>query len=295
MRYILLVFLGACSYGVLSTFVKLAYDRGFDVGEVTGSQMFLGFVMTWLPALFFLRSKTTPSQWLLLLGVGLTIGSTGLLYYSALQYIPASIAIVLLFQFTWMGVLFEAITTRKRPTAATWFSLVLLLIGTILAGGIAESGGAVLTGTGVVLGLLSALSYTLFIVFSGKAAVEVNPWLRSAIMSTGSLILTMMIYPPTFLANGSLFNGLFLYGFLLAFFGVLIPTACFNIGVPRIGAGMASILGAAELPTAVLSSSLILQESVSLLQWLGVVIILLGIVLPEWVRHREKKKTPSLM
>lgn len=40
MRYMLLVFLGACSYRVLSTFVKLAYDQGFHVGEVTGSQMF---------------------------------------------------------------------------------------------------------------------------------------------------------------------------------------------------------------------------------------------------------------
>lgn len=106
--------------------------------------------------------------------------------------------------------------------------------------------------------------------------------------------MTVLIFPPTYLTDGSLFEGLFLYGCLLAFFGVLIPTAFFNIGVPRIGAGMASILGAAELPTAVLAPSLFLQESVSLLQWLGVLIILFGIVLPEWSRHWAKKKTPSL-
>lgn len=87
--------------------------------------------------------------------------------------------------------------------------------------------------------------------------------------------MTVLIFPPTYLTDGSLFEGLFLYGCLLAFF---------NIGVPRIGAGMASILGAAELPTAVLAPSLFLQESVSLLQWLGVLIILFGIVLPEWSR-----------
>lgn len=45
MRYILLVFLGACSYGILSTIVKLAYGQGYSA-EVVGGQIFFGFVLT---------------------------------------------------------------------------------------------------------------------------------------------------------------------------------------------------------------------------------------------------------
>jgi drug/metabolite transporter (DMT)-like permease len=294
MRYLVLVFLGACSYGILSTIVKLAYGKGFHVGEVTGSQMFFGFLLTWFPALFFLRNKPTLSQWLTLLGVGLIVGSTGVLYYNSLQYIPASIAIVLLFQFTWMGVLLEAILTRKRPDAATLVSLLLLFVGTAMAGGVWQSDLQQFDLVGVMFGLLSAVTYTLFIFFSGKTATAINPWLRSAIMTTGAVFLTWILYPPEFFTNGSLANGLWLYGFLLALFGVLVPTLFFNFGVPHIGPGMATILGAAELPMAVFSSHVVLQEPVSLVQWIGVVTILAGIALPEWARNRGKKKTPSL-
>jgi drug/metabolite transporter (DMT)-like permease len=295
MKYILLVFLGACSYGILSTIVKLAYGQGYSPAEVIGGQMFFGFLLTWIPALFFLRIKPRLSQILLLLTVGLTVGSTGILYYNALQYIPASIAIVLLFQFTWMGVLAEAIMTRKRPDTPTLFSLVLLLVGTLLAGGLLESGGiAQFSLPGVILGLLSAVSYTLFLIFSGKAAVNMNPWVRSSSMATGSFLLACLIYPPVFLFNGALWDGLFPYVFLLAFFGIFIPTVFFNFGVPHTGAGMAAILGAAELPMAVFSSYLILHESVSFVQVAGVVIILLGIILPDLLRQLGKRQKPSL-
>lgn len=287
MKYLLLVFIGSCSYGILSTFVKLAYANGFNVGEVTGSQIFFGLLMIWLPAFFYMKGKVTVSQWLMLLAVGIPLGSTGILYYNTLQYVPASLAIVLLFQFTWMGVLLESFLQRKRPNIAMLLSLAFLLIGTVLAGGLLENGLKEFTVLGVVFGLLAAISYTLFIFFSGKTAVTINPWLRSAIMVTGSLLLTWIIYPPTFFINGSLANGLVLWGFLLAFFGVLIPTVFFNIGVPHIGPGMATILGAAELPMAVLSSSLVLNESVGYAQWIGVVIILLGILLPEWANRRK--------
>ncbi|KOY14123.1 hypothetical protein AMS66_23145 [Paenibacillus xylanivorans] len=47
-HYALIVFLGGCSYGVLSTFVKLAYAASFTVSVVTGGQYFFGVVLTWL-------------------------------------------------------------------------------------------------------------------------------------------------------------------------------------------------------------------------------------------------------
>ncbi|MFP3392214.1 EamA family transporter [Brevibacillus sp. SIMBA_040] len=295
MRYILLVFLGACSYGILSTIVKLAYAQGYSPAEVIGGQMFFGFLLTWLPALFFLRTKPNRRQLLLLVAVGLAVGSTGVFYYNALQYIPASIAIVLLFQFTWMGVLAEAVISRQLPNKQTLTSLGLLLVGTILAGGLLETGGlAQFNFIGVIFGLLAAVAYTSFILFSGKAAVIVNPWIRSSGMATGSFLLVACIYPPVFIWNGVLWDGLFPYVFLLAFFGILIPTVCFNFGVPHTGAGMAAILGAAELPMAVFSSFIILHESVSLLQVTGVIVILIGIILPELMRKRGKRQKTSL-
>lgn len=39
MRWALIVPLGACSYGILSTFAKLAYAEGFTPAEVIGAEM----------------------------------------------------------------------------------------------------------------------------------------------------------------------------------------------------------------------------------------------------------------
>ncbi len=51
-HYALLVFIGGCSFGILSTFVKLAYSAGFVVTEVTGSQVLFGTLIIWVVTLF---------------------------------------------------------------------------------------------------------------------------------------------------------------------------------------------------------------------------------------------------
>ncbi|MBN6186081.1 DMT family transporter [Aneurinibacillus sp. BA2021] len=280
-RSVLLVLLGACSYGVLSTFVKLAYGAGFAPAEVSGGQMFFAMASMWLVALLFSRQALSSRQWLALIGVGSTSGLTGICYYQSLQYVPASIAIVLLFQFTWIGVIIEACMERKRPGGDKMVALVLLMTGTVLSGNFFSADVAALSIPGIGFGLLSACTYALFVIFSGKVTAAVHPYTRTAVMLTGAVLVTFAVYPPTFFINGSLGEGLLVYALPLALFGGVVPTLFFTLGVPQIGGGLATILGAAELPMAVIMSSVVLHEAVHALQWIGVGIILLGIAVPE--------------
>lgn len=301
MKYYLFVLAGACSFGLLSTFVKKAYEAGFHVGEVVGSQNLFGVLMIWTMVFVAAKSKrdnssqavknkVTPRQALSLLAVGTTSGLTGIFYYAALQYISASFAIILLFQFTWIGILLEAITERKRPGKDKIFSLCILFVGIIMASGYLQGGQEAPSWIGIGLGLLSALTYALFIMFSGKVSSTLAPITRSAIMQSGSLILVMLMYPPHFLFNGSLHEELLPWALLLAFFGVVIPPLFFAIGVPRIGGGIATIMGAAELPTAVIMSFVVLHETVNALQWVGVMITMFGIALPEIMKLWRRKQ-----
>lgn len=297
MKYILFVLIGACSFGLLSTFVKKAYESGFHVGEVVGSQNLFGVIMLW--ALVFVTAKftkqpaarqvfkVTKRQMFSLMAVGTTTGLTGMLYYTALQYISASFAIILLFQFTWMGILLEAIIERKPPGKDKILSLILLFVGIIMASGYLLGDQKEISWLGIALGLLSAITYALFIWFSGKTAKQVVPITRSAIMLSGSFILVMLVFPPHFLINGSLHEGLLPWGLLLALFGIVIPPLFYAIGVPRIGGGLATILSAAELPAAVIMSYVALSESVNWLQWLGVGITMFGIALPELMKRMK--------
>ncbi|HJV46953.1 MAG TPA: DMT family transporter [Bacillota bacterium] len=282
LKAVIYILIGASSYGILSTIVKLAYDNGFQPNEVTGSQAFFGvLILVGLIFLFGKRESLSIRHWLLLLLVGIISGLTGVFYYSALQFVPASIGIVLLFQFTWMGVLMESILDRRRPSVEKILSILFLLAGTLFAGDILATGLTTIPIVGIVLGLLSAATYAGFILASGRLVPHVNPWMRSMILGLGSFIVVCVTFPPHFLINGSLFHGLWFWGLLLAFFGIVLPNLLFTYGVPKVGAGIATILGAVELPMAVLLSRFVLQEQVSGVQWIGVVLILVGIVMAE--------------
>ncbi|WP_018751054.1 EamA family transporter [Paenibacillus sanguinis] len=307
MRHKWLVFLGAVSYGVLSTIVNKAYGQGYSLGEVVGSQLLTGFVLIWLLALFVKlgerrreqkgRASAVPGsgvmklswkQRLILLAAGAPTAITGLLYYQSLHYIQNSLAIVLLFQFTWMGVLLQTIVQRKRPHKIVMFTLLILFVGTLLAAGVFERSSGGYDWRGIVFGLLAAVSYTLFVLLSGKAIPSAHPVYRSGWMITGGMLLVFLLFPPTFLFDGTLLQGLLPYGFFLGLLGAFLPPLLFAIGVPSTGEGMAAILGASELPVAVLLSSVVLHEHVSGIQWFGVLLVLLGVALPELYKQRRE-------
>ncbi|TFE26325.1 EamA family transporter [Cohnella luojiensis] len=308
MKYLLSVLMGAICYGILSTIVVTAYGEGYVLGEVVGSQLFIGCILAWCLVFFTKwrekrkkstetdietspKSKLTWKQRVFLMAAGTPTAVTGLLYYESLRYIPNSLAIILLFQFTWIGVLIHAIGQRKRPNGIMLLTLVILFGGTLLAAGIMEQGLSRFNWIGVGLGLLSAVSYSVFILISGKAVPSVHPAYRSGWMITGGMVLVFALFPPHFLINGDLWSDLLLFGFLLGFFGAFIPPVLFAVGVPHIGEGMTGILGASELPVAVLLSSVVLHEHVSMLQWAGVVLVMLGVALPELIRRIKRTQS----
>jgi drug/metabolite transporter (DMT)-like permease len=289
----LIVFIGAAGYGVLATCVKKGYAMGFHVGEITGSQMFTGAVILWLIALFKIRNAG-PLTWralLYLLGVGSFTGLTGVFYYSSLNVLPASVAIILLFQFTWVGVLMEWLFDGKKPTKTTLVSLLLVLTGTVLAANLFGEAVYQFSWYGLFMGLCSAFTYAAFIYCSGKVATHISPWLRSPLMITGATLSIFIIFPPTFFVSGALWDGLGELALIMAFFGAILPTVCFNIGVPYIGSGMATILGSVELPVAVLMAWAVLSEAVSPVQWLGIILILAAIILGEWRTLKIERDT----
>ncbi|WML28307.1 DMT family transporter [Neobacillus sp. OS1-33] len=293
-QYALIVFLGGCSYGVLSTFVKLAYSAGFTVTQVTGSQYLLGTLLIWGVALFSKKKKLTLSKIGKLLLSGIPLGLTGVFYYQSLQTLDASLAIIFLFQFVWIGTFFEWIVYKKIPSNGKMVSIGILIIGSILAAGIIAEGGVEISWQGTVWGLLSAITYTALIFVSGSVEKDTPPVQKSALLSTGGLITVFLFFTPTDLIHLPVLLGVAPYGLFLGLFGVALPPLLFSIGMKHIGPGLGTILTASELPVAVILSSLVLAENVSLSQWLGVVLILGGIAAGNVQMPKTKVESISL-
>jgi drug/metabolite transporter (DMT)-like permease len=293
-QYGLIVLIGGCCYGALSTFVKLAYSAGFTSAQVTGSQFLMGTLLIWIAALFSKRKKLTLPKIGKLLISGIPLGLTSLFYYQSLQSLNASLAIIFLFQFVWIGSLFEWVFYKKTPTLGKIVSIGILIIGSIFASGIIGVGLGEITWQGTGWGMLSALTYTTFIFVSSSVEKDTPVVQKSALFTTGGMITVFILSPPTGLFELPVLLEIAPYGFYLGLLGVVLPPILFTIGMPHIGPGLGTILTSSELPIAVILSSIILSEHVSMSQWLGVILILGGIVAGNLKISHTKKKSTSL-
>jgi len=283
----LCVFLAGCSYGLLSIFLKLAYGKGFEASEVVGAQYFMGWLILLVLALFRHSQKIHWKTALALMLVGITNALTAILYSEALQIIPASIGIVLMFQFAWMGIVIEAIAERKFPSKEKLCAIPFLFIGTVLASGVFE-GEINFSLWGCVLALLAAFANALFIYCNGRVATHVSTLTRALWITSGVLVFIAFVYPPQFLINGALVKGLAWYGLILALIAVVIPNVLIAKGTPKVGGGLASILISSELPMTIIFAAIVLKEPVSLLQWIGIIAILIGICTPYFLAVKTK-------
>lgn len=212
-RGIVLVFLGACSFGILSTFVKLAYKEGFTVGDVTGTQVFFGLIVLWTIVLLRQLSgstgnSTTFREKLKLIVMGTSSGLVSIFYYQCVQAVPASIAILLLMQFTWISLVLDAVISRKLPSLLQVGTVGLVLLGTAMAGRLFSGSVPNFDLAGIIYGLLSSFFYSLFLMINGKAGNNMHPTTKSALLLTGACMLIFTVFPPVFLVKGALADGL---------------------------------------------------------------------------------------
>lgn len=309
-RNIFLVLLGGCSFGILSTFVKLAYGYGFSLEDVTSAQAYFGAALLWIILLVYQlvrlvgkakhrvlgiddRSAATPTALRLIL-TGMASGCISICYYKCVAQMPASIAIILLMQYTWITILLERLVFKIRVTPRKWLFVLIVLVGTVLGSGLIGSGGGLqapghffFSVSSIMYGLLAGFFYAVFVLASGYVGNQLPAIVKSSWIILGVVIIIMAVFPPfakikELIAGRSLsdyLTALLPIGFLLAFFGMVIPPLLFAFAIPKVGVALSSILGSIELPTAALCAYLILGESISLWQILGTVLILAAIIL----------------
>ncbi|CAM4412961.1 EamA family transporter [Flavobacterium terrigena] len=283
LKGVFLVALGATSYGMLATFVKLAYKDGFTTAEVTSSQFIYGIIGVLIINLFqkfnnkekAVQASTKNIAQLMIAGTSL--GMTSVFYYLCVRYIDVSIAIVLLMQTVWMGVLLEWFLDKKLPSTQKIVSVVIVLFGTFLATKLYEF-NIELDWRGIFWGILAAASFTTTMFTANKVALGISSAQRSLYMLLGGavIVFTFSAFTQTGSLNFEIFKN---YGLFLALFGTIIPPMLLNAGFPKTGLGLGSIVASLELPVSVMMAYLILKEEVVIWQWFGILLIILAIVI----------------
>ena len=294
----LLITFGACCYGMLGTYVKMAYLAGFNTAEVTISQFSLGVMGLFILTLFQKQSPNTSASIpairskVRLTIAGTSLGLTSVFYYLSVRYIPVSVAIVLLAQSVWMGVLLESIVRRKVPAAGRLLSVVVIMAGTLLATAVLKQSVS-LNWKGFAFGIAGALCYTATMYSTNHLDTHFPPLKRSLYMIAGGLIIILCVF-HAFISKDFSWNIFLGWGLVVSLFGTILPPLLFTRGMPLAGMGLGAILASIEIPISIIMAKILLHEQVITSQWIGVGLILGAVVLmnlsTNGLTFQEKRK-----
>jgi drug/metabolite transporter (DMT)-like permease len=278
---ILLVALGAASYGILATFVKVAHGQGYHTSEISFAQFIIGFACLFILNQFRKKEPVSPSankdkSWIKLMLAGTSLGLTSSFYYLAVQYLPVSVCIILLMQTIWMGIVLEWAITKQMPEGKKIIAAFIVIAGTLLATNIFDT-RVVFNSRGLLFGILAALSYTVSMYSSNKIAPDLPAVKRSMYLVFGGLVAIIIFWNVTLIHEFN-FSVIWRWGIFLALFCTILPPLLFTKGLPKIGIGLGSIISSVEIPVSILFAHFIIHETVLPIQWAGVTLIISAIV-----------------
>lgn len=209
--------------------------------------------------------------WSVLAGIGIA-GNFGF-YFVSIDHGSIAVAATLMYTAPVFVYLISFILKIEPPTLMKWAAVVLVLVGIVLLTEVYDVEGGSVTRLAVGAGLLAALSYTLFIFGLKKAALHGSP---QATLSIAFAVLALVLAWPA--ENSQLSTALTTSDWpLFAALGVLgagVSFVLYVVGLKYTAPAIAAVIAMVEPVTASLFSVVVLSERLSLLQTLGMGLIL---------------------
>jgi drug/metabolite transporter (DMT)-like permease len=284
---IVLALVSATSFGVMPVLTKVVYADGADPIGVLAVRFLLAALVLLLLAR--LRGETLPRgrtlvALLLLGGVGYVAQS--LCYFFALERISAGLVSLLLYFYPALVVVLAAVLLRDRPRPVAMVCVALATVGTVLTIGPVEGGQVI----GVVLGLGSALAYSLYIL-AGSRVSGVGPFATAAtVLSACAVVYTGLSLatrpqlpqaPSAWLALGG-----------VALFGTVIAVTTFFAALALLGPSDTAVVSTVEPVVSVGVAAVVLGERLGPVQIAGGVVVLLAVGVLARVGQRQDVPAP---
>lgn len=265
-------------FGFIGVFGKQAFAAGLAVGDLL-SLRFLMAVLVLAPVLVILRRADViigGRQIALSLGLGVFgYAVFASLYFMAIEGVSVALAALLLYTFPFWTLIFNALL-GVRPTISALVGLFTAFIGLL----------ALLWGefrveslTAIVGGIGSAITYSLFIIISGRTQQGV-PALGSGLwIMVGAALALLLVHRPSAQMVLSWGPDQWTPLLALAIVGTIAPLTLIQAGLRRLPSNETAFLSMLEPVTASVAAALILHESLGARQLVGGTMVLAGLLL----------------
>lgn len=271
----------SASYGTNPLFALPLYAAGIGVNSVLFYRyaLALAIYFFWLKFIKQISLKITLKESIILLILGLFFSLSSYTLFEAFKYIEAGIACTILFIYPVLVAVIMAIFFKEKITKTVITSIALITVGISLLYHGKE--GATLNLHGVLIVILSALLYSLYIV--GVKNIKQVRHMNSAKMTFYVMLFGLILYiiNLNFCTELQPLTSpiLWLYAVCLALFPTIISIETINVAIKLIGSTTTAILGSLEPLTALFFGVVIFHEQLTLRIIFGIVAVLFGVIL----------------
>lgn len=270
----------AVCYGTNPLGAKFLYADGINTNTVLTHRF--GFAMIILGIVMIMKKmsfKVSKRELGILMTLGVLFAASSMTLYSSFLHIDAGIASTLLFVYPMMVALIMTVCFKEKMTWVTVGSILLAFAGIFMLNG--ANGEGTLNATGVILVMVSSLTYAIYIVVVNKTRIEMSSIKLTfyvLLFCVSCIIIHSFFRPETHLM---LLKTPRQYGFalMLSIVPTIMSLILMTISIRDIGSTPSAILGALEPLTAVVIGIFVFNEAFTLRLAGGIALILSGVLL----------------
>lgn len=288
--------IAAVAYGTNPLGALFLYEKGYNATSV----IFFRFVFAVLILGIILLAqrenfKVSKFEFKILSALGVIFAASALTLYSSFNYMDSGIASTILFTYPIFVAIIMVVCFKEKTSWVSVFSIAISIFGICLL--YKGEGGVRLSMLGIILVLVSSLTYSVYIVLVNRAKIEMNPFKMTfyVMAIAGICIFVFSLFnEKNYIIPIDSFYSLSWFVFL-GIVPTIIAMTFLNIAIPKIGSVPTAIMGALEPATAVVISVVVFNGVLTARLLTGIFLILIAVILitlKDLPIFKKVKKTP---
>ena len=281
--------ISATLYGITPIFVYHATDHGADSFGLMCSRYIIAVVVllvyrTFTTGLGKWPTKKLSLKLFLLGAIGLY--SNSICMFTAFDYLPSGLAMVLFYFYPILVVIFGWVFFRHVPPKIIWPCLAITLLGVALSASNLSGGQA----KGVAIIVFGAFAYAIYSVLAA-ASMPKTDLISGLILIFGgagfSFVVVWLLDPPGLPTTMPFVADVWLPALEIGVVGTIGAMGIFFAGMNLIGASKSAVIQTWEVLVAICSGVFFLNQSFSIRQLFGAVLILSGVIVLRRVEAKQ--------
>lgn len=270
--------ISAVSYGLIPIFIVPVKQAHFSL-DITlfyrflFSALMIGGYLLYSKESFYINKK----EGLILAVLGMCYALSSEFLFLGYDFLTTGIASTVLFIYPVIVALIMFFFYKEKLNFISILSLLLAFAGVIVL--CLKGKGLEINYIGLGIVMLSSLFYALYIIIVNKSNIKVSGFklsFYSMLFTSGFFMIKALLGKESFaIPSITLFFSFVVFAFLTT----VVSTLCLVFAIKSIGSTPAAILGALEPVVAVLVSVLIFNEKFTFNLFLGITLILVGVIL----------------